>query len=69
MHPELMNNIATQKQHEIHVVASKAALARRARATRATVASRLRDSVSDTLARGWPTSSQPLVGRRSALRV
>ena len=72
MHPELINDIASQRRDEIHVVASRAAKARRARAMRARPlrhASALPPS--DTSARGWHTSVRLVLGRRggSALRV
>ena len=71
MHPELINDIASQRRDEIHVVASSAAKARRARAMRATAATRVRTPPSDTAARGWHTSVWLVSGRRggSALRV
>jgi hypothetical protein len=71
MHPELINDIASQRRDEIHVVAWRAAKARRARAMRATAATRVRTPPSDTAARGWHTSVRLVLGRRdgSALRV
>jgi len=66
MHPDIMNSLVTQRHDEIHVVALKAALAKRARARRPNT-SRLHRPVINTVAGGRPTPAQVLLGRRVAL--